>query len=93
MATLGLDDIRRHFKLTATSWAISECASFNQFTRPTFRNMFKPLNKNASLITNFDRRGIREELERLGRLDEKPQKRNGWTKGCGKDNGPLDIPQ
>jgi len=33
--------------------------------------MFKPFNKNASLITNFDRRGIRDKVERLGRLAEK----------------------
>ena len=68
---LGVEDMRRHFKLAATSWAISECASFNQFTKPTFRNMFRPFHKNASLITNLDRRSIRDEVERLGRLAEK----------------------
>ena len=81
-SALGLEDIRQQFKLAATSWTISECASFNQFTRPTFRNMFKPFNKNASLITNFDRRGIRDEVERLGRLAEKAtEKEMGGRRG------------
>jgi len=81
-SALGLEDIRRQFMLAATSRAISECASFNQFTRPTFRNMFKPFNKKASLITNFDRRGIRDEVERLGRSAEKAtQKEMGGRRG------------
>ena len=74
--------------MAAMSWEISEYASFNQFTRPTFRNMFEPLNKMASLITNFDRRGIRKEGERLGQLAQKATKKEmggrkgtAWTTG------------
>jgi len=50
--------------------------------------MFEPLNKMASLITNFDRRGIRKEGERLGQLAQKATKKEmdgrkgtAWTTG------------
>ena len=33
--------------------------------------MFRPFHQKAGFITNLDRRGIRDEVERLGRLAEK----------------------
>ena len=33
--------------------------------------MFRPFHKKAGFVTNLDRRGVRDEVERLGRLAEK----------------------
>ena len=52
-SALGLEDIRRQFKLAATSWAITECASLNQFTRPTFRNILSQTSTEEEFATKL----------------------------------------
>ena len=64
---LGITDIKRQFRVAATTWIIEEAIPIRMITRPTFRMMFKPLNKRWNEVVNVDMRGIREETMTMGR--------------------------
>jgi hypothetical protein len=68
---VAVEDVKRHFKLAATSWVIDQAIPFEMITMPSFRNMFNPLNRNAAAIVNIGRRGIREHAMTLGRFAER----------------------
>ena len=57
--------------MAAAFWAIEEGVPFQMFSRPTFRKMFKSLNKRFDEIVNIDERGIREKIMTLGKYAEK----------------------
>jgi len=67
---LGMKDKKEQFKVAAIFWAIEEAVPFHMFSRPTFRNMFKPLNKRSGEIVNIDDRGMREMANKMGKYAE-----------------------
>ena len=65
---LSNEDVKKLWRVAAVSWAITENVSLRMFTRPSFRNMFVPLNKEALNIVNANDRGIREDIMYLGKV-------------------------
>ena len=81
----GMQDKKEQFKVAATFWAIEEAVPFHMFSRPTFRNLFKSLNKRSGEIVNIDDRGIREMAMKMGKyaeeatLEEIKNREVSWT--------------
>jgi len=65
---LSNEDVKKLWRVSAVSWAIMENVSLRMFSRPSFRKMFVPLNKDALNIVNVDDRGIREDIMYLGKV-------------------------
>ena len=65
---LGTTEIRTLYKTTAASFAIEEAMLFTTFSKPSFRKMFVPFNKNAPEITKVSNVAIKDQVMTLGRL-------------------------
>jgi hypothetical protein len=82
---LSNEDRKKQFRMAAATYSVVEATPFIEFTKPTFRKLFEPLNKDAPKIVNIGVDSVRTKVMELGRIVKEATKREvkehrvSWT--------------